>query len=168
MDALYDPWSTHIPALALAVHRFGPRVLEIGCGWYSTPLLHTMSNQVQTIETDEIWAKKFNSVTNGKLTMVPDVLGGASAFCEFPWDVVFVDCDPVSLRVACVELFLNRKCCVVAHDTEAPNYAPLLPTVKYVRHFDFNLPRTSFLSNTVDVTATFIEFYNSRAVDVTQ
>lgn len=131
--------------------RYGQRVLEIGCGWYSTPLLRALSSQVTTIETDSEWASKFEKIVNGKLHVVPEILAGAQAFADCPWDVVFVDCDPVAQRAACVELFLNRPCCVVAHDTEAPNYAHLLPQIRYVKHFDFIMPRTSHLSNVLDV-----------------
>lgn len=146
-----DPWSTHLPALALAVKRYGDRVLEIGCGWYSTPLLYTMSDSVHTLETDSQWAAHFRRLTNGHIQVVPDIRGGAEMMAIFEWDVVFVDCDPVDQRVACVELFLNRHCCIVCHDSEAPNYQSLFPTVKYLRHFDFVMPRTSYLSNVLDI-----------------
>ncbi len=148
----YDPWSTHIPALATAVMRYGLRVLEIGCGWYSTPLLHAMSKQVITLETDPQWATKFESVAGKQIHVAPDIAAAAKAWACHTWDVVFVDCDPVSARVSCVELFLGQRCCVVAHDTEVDNYAALLPTVRFVKHFNFILPRTSFLSNVLDVT----------------
>lgn len=152
MSASYDPWSTHLPALALAVMRYGRRVLEIGCGWYSTPMLYTMSHTVETLETDYAWASKFFHLTNGHLHVVPDIEDGAMMFSDFPWDVVFVDCDPVWQREPCVRLFLDKPCCVVAHDTEAPPYPDLLPSIRYQRHFDFVMPRTSFLSNVLDVT----------------
>lgn len=132
--------------------RYGKRVLEIGCGWYSTPLLRAMSSQVTTIETDGEWASKFQKLTQGSMHVVPDIRAGAEVFSSFQWDVVFVDCDPVDQRVSCVELFLNRRCCVVAHDTEATNYSALIPKIKYVRHYDFIMPRTSHLSNILDVT----------------
>lgn len=152
MDAHYDPWSTHIPALALAVSKYGKRVLEIGAGWYSTPLLHTLSDSVVTLETDQAWASKFYSISKESLHVVPDMLSAAEMFSVFPWDVVFVDCDPVSQRAGCVKLFLDKPCCVVAHDTEADNYRSLLKSVKFLRHFDFIMPRTSHLSNVIDVS----------------
>jgi len=151
MNANYDPWSTHIPALAAAVMKYGKRVLEIGCGWYSTPLLHTLSDSVTTLETDANWASKFQRITGDKLHIIPDMLAGVKRFSETPWDVVFVDCDPVSARAQCVSTFLNKPCCVVAHDSEVGNYRELLKTIKFVRHFDFIMPRTSHLSNTLDV-----------------
>lgn len=147
----YDPWSTHLPALAAAVHRFGNRVLEVGCGWYSTPLLHAMSPNVVTLETDAQWASKFKRVAGDKLLIATDILESVKAWSVHPWDVVFVDCDPVSARASCVELFLDMRCCVVAHDTEVNNYTALLKRIKYQRHFDFIMPRTSWLSNVLMV-----------------
>jgi len=151
MNANYDPWSTHIPALASAVMKYGKRVLEIGCGWYSTPLLHALSDSVTTLETDASWASKFRRITGDKLHIVPNIIAGVEMFRETPWDVVFVDCDPVSARAQCVATFLNKPCCVVAHDSEVENYRELLKTIKFVRHFDFIMPRTSHLSNALDV-----------------
>jgi hypothetical protein len=150
---LYDPWSTHLPALVQAVMRYGSRVLEIGCGWYSTPMLHTISSQVITLESDPQWAAKFKSVARpGQLHIAPDILYAAKAFSVHTFDVVFVDCDPVGARAACVELFLDRRCCVVAHDTEVNNYTELLKRIRYQKHFDFVMPRTSHLSNFLDVS----------------
>lgn len=148
----YDPYATHVPALALAVLRFGPRVLEVGAGWYSTALLHTMSRQVITLENNEEWAKRFLPICNSKLQIAPDIYQWSKYWSGHEWDVVFVDCDPVSMRIPCVELFLNSKACVVCHDTEHPDYVKFLPSVKYVYHFDLlPLPRTSYLSNVRDV-----------------
>lgn len=155
MDANYDPWSTHLPALATAVHKFGNRVLELGCGWYSTPLLYAMSPYVLTLEHDADWASKFDSLTKDHLLIVPNLVKEVESIVASKmqmFDVVFVDCEGNDLRRRCVELFLNTRCCIVAHDTQEDHYRPLLSKVKYVRHFDFIMPRTSYLSNILDVT----------------
>jgi len=72
-------------------------------------------------------------------------------YCKRHGYNLVVDCDPVSARAQCVSTFLNKPCCVVAHDSEVGNYRELLKTIKFVRHFDFIMPRTSHLSNTLDV-----------------
>ncbi len=148
----YDLWGTHVPALATAVVRYGFRVLEIGAGWYSTPLLHAMSSQVQTLELEPTWAAKFDTICRGQIHVAPDILAAAKQWAFQDWDVVFVDCDPVSVRADCVELFLDRRICVVIHDSEVANYTELLKRVKYQKHFNFMMPRTSYLSNVLDVT----------------
>lgn len=148
----FDPYSTHVPALALAVSLYGPRVLEIGCGWYSTPLLHSISSEVVTLENNSEWAEKFKAIAIDKIRVVPDMVAAAYAFSACVWDVVFVDCEPVPDRGPIVEMFLGKGCCVVAHDTEATPYLELLTRIKYQRHFNFFVPKTSFLSNVLDVT----------------
>ena len=153
MDANYDPWSTHLPALATAVHLYGGNVLEIGCGWYSTPLLYAMSKNVLTIETDPVWAKKFESITKDHLLLVDNLVETIEDLVG-QWNVIFVDCEGNDLRRRCVELFINSKCCIVAHDTQEAHYQTLVRKVKYQRHYDFIMPRTSHLSNVLDVRAT--------------
>lgn len=151
MIASYDPWSTHLPALATAVHRFGGRVLEIGCGWYSTPLLHAMSTRVRTIETHPEWAAKFKPLSPERIHVVPDLMASVKILAQAEWDVVFVDCEGNHFRIWITDLFLGKPCCIVAHDTQEPYWQPLLARVKHVRHFDFIMPRTSFLSNVREV-----------------
>lgn len=148
----FDPYSTHVPALALAVYTYGTRVLEIGCGWYSTPLLHTMSSEVITLENNPDWAEKFKAIAGDKLRVVSDIVAAANSGTPCDWDVVFIDCEPVADRAPILEMFLDKHCCIVAHDTEAEPYPDLLKKVKFQRHFDFLTPRTSFLSNVLDVT----------------
>lgn len=152
MIAPYDPWSTHVPALAAAVHRFGDHVLEIGAGWYSTPLLHAMSRNVRTVETSQEWVDKFKPIAPDQIHVVPDLMAAAKLLAEMKWDVVFVDCEGNHFRLWITDLFLEKECCVVAHDTQEDYWKPTLERVRYIRHFDFTLPRTSYLSNVLDVT----------------
>lgn len=148
----YDPWSTHLPALASAVHTYGDRVLEIGAGWYSTPLLRAMSKNVITLENDAAWAERFQCLCNGSLYVVKNLILAVENLSAQPWDVVFVDCEGNDMRRRFVELFLNEPICIVAHDTQEDHYKPLLSTIKYQKHFAFIMPRTSHLSNVLDVT----------------
>lgn len=151
MDAGYDIWSSHVPALALAVQSYGCRVLEIGAGWYSTPLLHLLSPHVLTLETDPTWAKRFAAVAHDQILLVPDLISAVREQLSRTWDVVFLDSEHGADRVACADLFLDQPCCIVGHDTEWAYWSPILAKVKYTRHFDFMMPRTSFMSNVLDV-----------------
>lgn len=152
MDATYDPWSTHLPALAAAVSKYGKRVLEIGAGWYSTPLLYAMSNHVLTLESDGLWASKFSGISNGHMVIVPNLVAAAKELTGGCWDVVFIDCEGNQYRRQCAELFINERCCIVAHDTQEAHWQEFLKKVKYLRHYDFMMPRTSHMSNVLDVT----------------
>jgi len=146
--------ASHMPALALAVMKFGPRVLELGAGGYSTPLLHAISPSVVTLETDRSWVETLWPVAGNKLRLVSNMVAGAAAMVKDDWDVVFIDCYLGQDRVACAEMFLNKPCCIVAHDTERDYWQPLLKRVKHQRHFRTLLPHTSYLSNVLEVTIT--------------
>lgn len=147
----YDSWSTHFPALALAIHKYGPRVLEIGCGWYSTPLIYTMSDCALSIEDNPDYVRPFETLCPGRIIHHQHVVAEAFRQASRPWDVVFIDCHDANDRLIIACFFLNRPVCIVAHDTEAPYWQPLLKNVKYQRHFRFMTPNTSFLSNVIDV-----------------
>lgn len=151
MNATYDIWSTHMAPLALAIQKFGRRVLEIGSGWYSTPMVHLLSDHALTLETDPAWASRFVPICNGKIKTTSTLVQDAMALSDQEWDVVFIDCESGLDRVNCARIFLEKRCCVVGHDTEWAYWSELLSTVRFVRHFDFMMPRTSFMSNAIDV-----------------
>jgi hypothetical protein len=148
----YHDVSSHIAPLALAIKKYGPDVLELGCGWYSTPMIHALSGVALSVDTDPAWVKKFESLAPpGHIFRVESPLDAVRASIR-KWQVVFIDLAYDYHRVACAEFFLDTHCCIVAHDTQEPYWQDLLKTVKYQRHFDFMSPRTSFLSNVLDVT----------------
>lgn len=147
----YDPWSTHYPYLAHAINKYGKRVLEIGCGWYSTPLVHTMSDSALSIEDNPDYVRPFETLCPGKIIHHEHVVAEAFRQASNPWDVVFIDCRDPDDRLLITCFFLNRPVCIVAHDTEAGYWQPLLKNVKYHRHFNLMVPHTSFLSNIIEV-----------------
>jgi len=60
-----NPYATHQPVLwAIAKNISHGRILELGAGYGSTPLLHEIckrnNNILYTIETKEVWARQFN------------------------------------------------------------------------------------------------------------
>lgn len=147
----YDIWSTHFAPLALAIHKFGPRVLEIGCGWYSTTLIYTMTDQALSIEENPDYVTPFNTLCPGKIIHHQHIVAEAFRQASKPWDVVFVDCHNPDDRLIITCFFLNRPCCVVAHDTNESYWSSLLSSVKHQRDFKFMTPHTSFLSNVLEV-----------------
>lgn len=148
----YDPWSTHVAALAYAINKYGKRILECGCGWYSTPMIYTISDCALSIEENPDYVRPFEKLCPGKIIHSPWVVDEAFRLAtKQEWDVVFIDCHNWVDRVLIATFFLNRKTCIVAHDTEADYWKPLLLTVKYQRHFDLMSPRTSLLSNVIPV-----------------
>jgi len=58
-----DLWGTHIPVLAACVAKTTGPVLELGCGHYSTRLLHAlcgaMGRQLLTVDVNLKWLARF-------------------------------------------------------------------------------------------------------------
>ncbi len=93
-------WHTHYPVLAacLALQPTGP-VLEIGCGDWSTALLHMMcgaqGRQLVTIESDEAWLNKYRYMERPwhHMLYAPDI-DIARIIDDTAWGVAFVDHEP--------------------------------------------------------------------------
>jgi len=60
---MIDGYATHQEALAFAFACTGGAVVELGAGWYSTPLLHGLCEatmrELWTVEADLDWARQF-------------------------------------------------------------------------------------------------------------
>jgi len=117
----YAPGMTHLPALIRAVlHTPGP-VLEMGAGYYSTPVLAELGREVTTVEHSEGWidiAQRFH----------PDVLGMPYADARKVlegrrWGVVFLDHEDAD-RIVDRAFFASRCEIMVIHDTDILFTAP--------------------------------------------
>lgn len=151
--------ATHIPWLAKAIDMYGQRVLEVGAGWYSTPLIYAVCPKewCLTLETTAQWVNAMKPFAGDRILHTPNIVEGAKVhllanLVANPWNVVFIDCYLGEDRVAIAKLFLDMPCCIVGHDTEQAYWKPILDTAKFQRHFDLLTPRTSYFSNVLDVT----------------
>ena len=145
--------ATHIFPLVLAIKTFGPMVLEVGCGWYSTPIVHAMSHQSITIENDPEWHGRLQRIAPDRILCVPNVVSAANKLAtERKFNVVFIDCYNGEDRVSVAKLFLDFKCCIVAHDTERSYWNSILSIAKFHKRFDLFVPNTSWISNVLDFT----------------
>lgn len=117
-------FGTHVPTLASAVlqARPGP-VLEYGCGFYSTPLLHMlceeMGRQLLSLDGDPPWAEKFA----GLRAAFHDVVGVSSWEASETivdtvpaWSVVFIDHGPEERRAVDIRRLRDRAEFIVVHD----------------------------------------------------
>lgn len=99
----------------------GP-VLEMGCGWGSTPLLHMLcapGRRLLTVETTPAWLDRFKDLGGGyhELLLVP-AYEGNHEFYEEPWSIAFVDQDPESHRWASVRRLRGHADYILFHDIE--------------------------------------------------
>lgn len=146
--------------VARASLRRHERVLELGAGDSSTPMLHHMcralSMKLWTMETDGAWLERYKEYAwcDHKVEHVKDWLSHPFIVGDDTVDLLFVDCAPGEVRHLLIEKFATRAKCIVAHDSERDHgaggdyrYEKVTPLFKYVTEFRRFRPYTLILSN---------------------
>lgn len=143
--------------LVKAVLNTGGAIVELGCGWYSTPILaqfavcqrrHTLS-----CDNNKQWLAIFEHFANPlhKLVHIEDW----NNLNAFPCGLLFVDQAPGNFREHSINKFRQFADVMVLHDTENQieyGYSNILGTFKY-EHTDKTQPTwTTVVSNIIDVT----------------
>jgi predicted O-methyltransferase YrrM len=152
------PGATHIALLAAVVARSKGSVLELGCGDFSTPLLHLLCKPPRvlvSVDNDAAWVDRFLDLDTA-YHAVRRVERWEDTFemrvtREGQWDVAFVDCAPAEARVPLIEQLLGRAKQIVIHDTEHPlyGYERIWSHFKY-RYDDKRMtPWTTVVSNEI-------------------
>jgi len=167
-------YGTHMTPLTTALlHTEGP-VLEMGCGDFSTPLLHTICSSTRrfllTAETDKDWMGLFTDLSDdGHYFQYvpcydelwvnredPGLWDGVG--CSMPrWGVVFIDHRPGERRVVDIERMRHKADIIVVHDTQQPSYGyePTLSSFKYRYTYQRYAVETTLVSETIDVAKLF-------------
>jgi len=154
--AAYGLGRTHEPLLAaaVAVARPGP-VLELGAGYFSTPLLHemcaAMGRELLSIDSDSAWIEQLASLRSDRHRLVAvNGWGEATALTEgVAWSVVFVDHAPADRRAVDVARLANATEFMVVHDSEHDlyRYEPAFARFSHRRDYKRMVPWTTVLSN---------------------
>lgn len=148
-----DIYATHLPMLMTVVsHTKGP-ILEMGCGDYSSFILHEICrvDRRRLVSTEEKldWFKKFEHLRTDwhEFYLIKDWASFA-LLDEAAWDVVFVDHAPGERRKFDIDRLRKNAQYLVVHDTEEAGYQyePVLQSFKY--RFDYTAirPWTSVVS----------------------
>lgn len=160
-----DLVATHQRLLVAACVRTKGDVLELGVGWYSTPLLHEIAvaqgRLLVTIDNNEHWLKPFKMLGQEHLHKL--ILAGwwGNAPLERTywgggrWSLVFLDQGQPIEREYAVHRLIQQTDVFVMHDTEeefAYGYGRTLPMFKYKFTDKSHRTWTTVASNTVDVT----------------
>lgn len=149
-------WSSFFPVLIKAVQNTNGPVLELGAGFFSTPLLHWLcaeqSRELVTFEDQQEpydFAKQFNTDTH-EVNFVTD--WDKVNFKKNNWDVAFID-HGWQRRVKDILRLKNRAKYIVIHDTEEKvyGYDKIWSKFKHIYHWNFDLPYTSVVSNLSDL-----------------
>lgn len=149
-------FGTHMPTLAAAVleARPGP-VLEYGMGFYSSPLLYMMceemGRELLSLDHDAAWLERFSGMRTPWHRMeAPSSWGASEAVVDAmaqDWAVVLIDHGPDARRVVDATRLANRAEFVVVHDWEqSPSQAQLASLFKYT-WVSRCAPQTAVLSN---------------------
>lgn len=149
-----DDYSSHRPALWLALSNTSGDVIELGCGEGSTELMSDYCFNVKrrrkfiSFEKNAAWAEKIGAMK------VDDYKSINPMFCG----MVFIDSAPGEERKYLIARYFHCADVVVVHDTEGGAYhvyqmEEIIQTFKY--RLDFTpdgMPHTTILSNSIDVT----------------
>jgi len=152
---------SHIPLLSAAMTITSGPVLELGAGLGSTLLLHglcgSLNRKLTTIESDKTWLNQFINYGRSwhQIKYVKDFV--LLEEYSMDWGLVFIDHGIAKQRGYSLKL-LEDNPVIICHDTchfWLYNYEPILSSFKYRFDYKINGPRTTAVSNSVDVAYEF-------------
>lgn len=131
-----DGHATHLQALVYALNRSEGRILELGAGWYSTPVLAAVAEAtmrpVLTVEADPVyrtWARERFGASLHQVIAPDDGIHPHQDHGDY-WGLVLVDHGDGSRRAESVRRY-GRSAMIVVHDTE-PEAAAQYPGLEDV------------------------------------
>ncbi len=128
-------------------------VLELGCGFGSTPLLHALcaahACNLVTLESDACWIKNFKYLANAdhRVDLVDDFLNRPE-YAE-QWSIVFVDQAHAETRGASIVALKDKAEIIIAHDSCWPQlYGYDAAFAHFPERYDYRIvqPYTTALS----------------------
>ena len=153
-----NPFATHIPVLLACLRRTTGPVLELGSGWYSTPLLSAFATDrlVRTVESNPDWYERISQiVTHQPITNHRHQVLFVPEYDEAPlddqdWDIVLLDHEPPPRRGVDAERLRDRCRLMIGHDSQHPayGYGPVFETFKHRFTYSRTGPWTTVVSNT--------------------
>jgi len=175
-----DIVASHQRVLIAAALRTTGDILELGCGWYSTPLLHeiaTVQNrQLWTFDNQEYWLPPFKKLTCPEHKIIRVGWWG-DMYGYFPdrnhrFGLVFVDQGQPCEREYAIRNLIERADVFVMHDTEekvAYGYERTLKMFKHQVTDKCQRAWTTVASNIIDVTKWGLRLMDSheQATEIT-
>jgi hypothetical protein len=140
-------YGSHFPVLAAAILKTTGPVLELGCGWTSTPMLRLLCRPNRTLESydnSKEWAEQFN---------VPVVENWSKwEPLQQHYGVAFIDSHPGEERRHLAMKLKGRADFLVLHDHEAGPaaayyYEHIIGQFKYAETYRMLRPHTLILSD---------------------
>lgn len=148
---------SHIPALVTLLEVTFGSVLELGCGYNSTPVLYWLCKSknriLESYENDKEWIDKVGY----PIQYTEDFKIKSDTF----WDIVFIDHRPARKRRESALYYKDKSRFVLLHDSEladnpAYKYTPIYKEFKYKYEYTKVIPHTMILSNFEDPSKYFL------------
>ena len=151
--------STHMPMLLKVLRMTSGSVLELGVGWFSTPVLHytcmEMNRFLMSYDNDQRFIGKFKAFGNSmhKIEFIED---WDKADILKPWSMAFIDHAPGPRRGMDAGRLSQYAEYVVCHDSEEKHthtyeYDKIYALFKYRWDYTKLWPHTVVLSNFHDL-----------------
>ena len=143
-------YGTHLVPLIQAVLKTKGKVIEMGAGDWSTPVLHEImkDRELITYDNNPNWLNNFTDLRTGnhKLILIKD-------WNEIQDDcsVILIDHAPAERRLVDIKKFQNKAEILIVHDFEKTRYYGYdkIPTFKYKQVYLRWTKQTALLSNTI-------------------
>jgi hypothetical protein len=152
---------SHLPILIKVVLMTKGPILELGTGFFSTPVLHWLCAEKKRKLVSYDAQEAFIEVAKNYLADFHEV-SLVSDWSKIDiesqhWDVVLIDHSPGPQRKVEFARVANNANYVVVHDTEPRNdyyyhYSEMAPLYKYRYDYDKVYPNTSVFSNFKDLS----------------
>ena len=143
-----SPYATHQQLLVRTALKTTGTILELGSGWYSTPVLHeiatAMGRRLITVDNDPEWLATFEVMRSDLHELI-----SVSSWDQFKpaehYGMAFVDHAPGERRSIEMNRLRGRVDVFVIHDTEAAGYGfeKSLPTFQHIETDKSATPWTS-------------------------
>jgi hypothetical protein len=147
-----------MPVLLACLRRTTGPVLELGSGWFSTPLVAAFATDrlVRTVETNHEWYNSISRVCTyqpitrhrHQIVFVPNY--NDAPVDDHQWSVVLLDHEPPPRRGVDALRLRDRCQLMIGHDSEHPDYGygPVFDTFKYRFTLSSTFPWTTVVSDT--------------------
>ena len=151
-------YGTHVPLLAACLLQTEGPVVELGCGWHSTPLLHSFCaahrRPLVTADDDPDWLARFRHMRRRWHAFVEVHDWDKSNLFAQRWSVVLVDHGQGHRRGYDTSRLADLAGLIVCHDTQAPEYGYADVLASFRHRFDDRgrWPWTTVVSNSDDLS----------------
>lgn len=153
-----DIVGSHQRCLVSAALRTTGPIVELGVGWYSTPILHEIAKvqkrKLITFDNNPDWLNQFKELESEYHQLVTLGWWGDMPLLDH-YGLVFVDQGQPAEREYTIRRMFDRVDVFVMHDTEegpAYGYNRTLPMFKYQYTDKCQIAWTTIASNTIDVS----------------